>query len=175
MVVMMPDPSNEPVALSVVDGVVPAHDAVEQVWREQGPKLWRSLTAFTGDGDLAHDVMAEAFAQALGRGDNIRQPDRWIWRVSFLLARGELKQRRRRQMLDVADEPADEMPESVADIVSAMRTLSPNQRMAAILMLYADLSARDAGRVIGCTPATARVHLTNARRRLRPLLENTDV
>jgi RNA polymerase sigma-70 factor (ECF subfamily) len=118
--------------------------------------------------------MAEAFAQALGRGDNIRQPDRWIWRVSFLLARGELKQRRRRQMLDVLDEPADDMPESVADIVAAMRTLSPNQRMAAILMLYADLPARDAARVMGCTPSTARVHLTKARRRLRPLLENAD-
>ncbi len=174
---MVPDRSDEPVALTLVgaeEPVVSARDAVEQVWRDHGPKLWRSLTAFTGDRDLAYDVMAEAFAQALGRGDNIRQPDRWIWRVSLLLARGELKQRRRRQTLEVLDEPPGDMPESVADIVAAMRTLSPNQRMAAILMLYADLSARDAARVMGCTPSTARVHLTKARRRLRPLLEDAD-
>ncbi len=76
--------------------------------------------------------------------------------------------------MEFAEPAAGSMPEPVADIVAAMRTLSPNQRMAAILMLYADLSAREAGRVIGCSPTTARVHLTQARRRLRPLLEDPD-
>jgi predicted RNA polymerase sigma factor len=37
-------------------------DAVERVWREQGARLWRSLVAFTGDGEVASDAMAEAFA-----------------------------------------------------------------------------------------------------------------
>jgi predicted RNA polymerase sigma factor len=47
-------------------------DAVERVWREQGAKLWRSLVAFTTDPDVATDAMAEAFAQALGRGAAVR-------------------------------------------------------------------------------------------------------
>jgi RNA polymerase sigma-70 factor (ECF subfamily) len=120
--------------------------------------------------------MAEAFAQALGRGGGIRDAERWIWRSAFLIARGELQRRRQRMTveLDDAEPAAPPMPEPVADIVAAMKTLSPNQRMAAILMLYADLSARDAARVIGCSPTTARVHLTQARRRLRPLLEDPD-
>lgn len=149
-------------------------DAVERVWREQGPKLWRSLTAFTGDPDLASDAMAEAFAQALGSGTDIHHADRWIWRTAFLVAKSELQGRRRRQALELREPATEPMPESVADIVAAMKTLSPNQRMAAILMLYADQSARSAAHVIGCSPTTARVHLTQARRRLRPLLEDPD-
>ena len=79
--------------MKVHDAVVRAErgDLVERVWREQGQKLWRSLAAFTGDPELASDAMAEAFAQALGRGDAVETPDRWIWRAAFRIASGELK------------------------------------------------------------------------------------
>jgi RNA polymerase sigma-70 factor (ECF subfamily) len=66
------------------------------------------------------------------------------------------------------------MPEPVADLVRALRTLSPNQRAAAVLSLYADMSTRDVARTLGCSQATVRVHLSQARRRLRALLEETD-
>ncbi len=149
-------------------------DEVERVWREQGPKLWRSLTAFTGDAELASDAMAEAFAQALGRGEGVRHPDRWIWRSAFLIAKGELKQRRLREAAEIHLVIETRMPDPVADLVAALRTLSPNQRMAAILVLYADLPSRDAARVIGCSMTTVRVHVSQARRRLRSLLEDPD-
>ena len=56
----------------------------EAVWREQTAKLWRALLQLTGDPDIASDALTEAFAQAMARGDAIREPDRWIWRASFL-------------------------------------------------------------------------------------------
>ena len=146
-------------------------DAVERVWREQGHKLWRSLAAFAGDRELASDAMAEAFAQALGRGESLEAADRWIWRAAFRIAAGELKDHRR--VLPEA-EPVVGMPEPVIDLVRALRTLSPNQRAAAVLHLYADFPSRDVARILGCTQATVRVHLSQARRRLRPLLEETD-
>jgi DNA-directed RNA polymerase specialized sigma24 family protein len=111
-------------------------DAVERVWREQGAKLWRSLVAFTGDPEVATDAMAEAFAQALGRGDAVREHDRWIWRSSFRIAAGELKARGQRPGRE--DESVYVMPEPIADLVRALGTLSPNQRAAAILHDYAD-------------------------------------
>lgn len=148
-------------------------DAVERVWRDDGPRLWRSLVAFGGDQELASDAMAEAFAQALGRGDEVEAPDRWIWRAAFRIAAGELKERRRVAAADVLRTSVD-MPEPVADLVRALRTLSPNQRAAAVLSLYADMSTRDVARTLGCSQATVRVHLSQARRRLRALLEETD-
>ena len=149
-----------------------ARDAVERVWREQGAKLWRSLVAFTTDPDVATDAMAEAFAQALGRGAAVRDHDRWIWRASFRIAAGELKARSRRSA--ALPERSYEMPEPAADLIRALTILSPNQRAVIALHEYADLSTRDVARILGCSQATVRVHVAQARKRLRPLLEETD-
>ena len=153
--------------------VTGSRDAVERVWRDQGAKLWRSLVAFGGDPELASDAMAEAFAQALGRGAAVEAPDRWIWRAAFRIAAGELKERRRIPA-GTSSGPAVDMPEPIADLVRALRTLSPNQRAVAVLSLYADLPTRQVARTLGCSQATVRVHLSQARRRLRALLEETD-
>jgi len=147
-------------------------DAVERVWREQGRKLWRSLAALTGDGEIASDAMAEAFAQALGRGGAVEDAARWIWRASFRIASGELK-RRSQDRAEVSFGSVS-LPEPVIDLVRALRTLSPQQRGAIVLHLYADMSARDVARILGCSQATVRVHVSQARRRLRPLLEDPD-
>jgi DNA-directed RNA polymerase specialized sigma24 family protein len=147
-------------------------DAVERVWREQGDKLWRSLVAFTGDPEVATDAMAEAFAQALGRGDAVREHDRWIWRSSFRIAAGELEARGHRPGRE--DESVYVMPEPIADLVRALGTLSPNQRAAVILHDYADLPTSHVAKILGCSQATVRVHLAHARKRLRPLLEDVD-
>lgn len=148
-------------------------DAVERVWRDDGPRLWRSLVAFGGDKELASDAMAEAFAQALGRGAAVETPDRWIWRAAFRIAAGELKERHRIAVTDIPPISVG-MPEPVADLVQALRTLSPNQRAAAVLSIYADMSTRDVARILACSQATVRVHVSQARRRLRVLLEETD-
>jgi RNA polymerase sigma-70 factor (ECF subfamily) len=146
---------------------------IERVWREQGTKLWRSLLEFTGDPDLASDALAEAFAQALARGEAIREPDRWIWRASFKIA-GGLMLERRRDASQLHPVGSFDPPEPLADLIAALRTLTPNQRAAAILHYYADLSTDDVARTLGCTRTTVRVHLMQARRRLRPLLEVID-
>lgn len=42
--------------------------ALEDLYRSQGPAIWRALLAFTGDRDVADDTLSEAFTQALARG-----------------------------------------------------------------------------------------------------------
>jgi RNA polymerase sigma factor (sigma-70 family) len=116
--------------------------------------------------------MAEAFAQALGRGAAVRDHDRWIWRASFRIAAGELQARRRRS--DALPERSYEMSEPAADLIRALAILSPNQRAALALREYADLPTKEVARILGCSQATVRVHLAQARKRLRPLLEVSD-
>ena len=146
------------------------HAGVESVWVEHGPRLWRALLAFTGDAELASDAMAEAFAQALGRGTAIRDHERWIWRAAFRIAAGLLKDRGRDTTLAV-DLPY-EMPEPTIDLVRALQRLPPKQRAVAVLSLYAGMSSGEVASVIAISPATARVHLMQARRRLRLDLED---
>jgi RNA polymerase sigma factor (sigma-70 family) len=149
-------------------------DAVARVYRDQGAKLWRSLLAYTGDREMASDALAEALAQALGRGAAIESPERWVWRAAFRIAAGELRNRSRQVPISPRDSLSYEMAEPAIDLIRALATLSPNQRAVAILRLYADYRTRDVARILGITQTTVRVHLSQARRRLRTLLEEED-
>ena len=90
-------------------------DIVEQTYREQADRLWRAVVLFSGDPEIASDAVSEAFAQAIARGSAIDHLDRWIWRSAFLIARGELKARRRHTH-DLPDLP-QEVPADTVDLV----------------------------------------------------------
>ena len=44
---------------------------LERLYREQGDRIWGAILAYAGDPELANDAVAEAFAQALRRGEAI--------------------------------------------------------------------------------------------------------
>ena len=46
---------------------------------------------YARDAEVASDAVAEAFAQALRRGDALRSPATWVWTVAFRLAEGLLR------------------------------------------------------------------------------------
>jgi RNA polymerase sigma-70 factor (ECF subfamily) len=142
------------------------------LWSEHGPRLWRAVLAYSGDREIANDAVAEAFAQCLGRGDAVRSPADWVWRAAFRLAAGELK--RRGRWVAVVAEDIPWMPEPAADLVNALAVLPPKQRACLVLHYYSGYRAREVAEILGSTPATVRVHLSQGRRRLRRLLEGDD-
>jgi DNA-directed RNA polymerase specialized sigma24 family protein len=103
------------------------HDEIERLYREQGSRMWRALLAFAGDPEVASDAVAEAFAQALRRGGEIRDPKRWLWRAAFRIAAGELKERRRAAP-GVAKEKSYELEEPARELIAALAKLSVKQR-----------------------------------------------
>jgi RNA polymerase sigma-70 factor (ECF subfamily) len=130
------------------------------------------LVAYARDPEIASDAVAEAFAQALAAGERIRSPSAWVWHVAFRVAAGELK--RSRQAPVGASPRAYELPEPLDHLIDALATLSPNQRLAIVLHDYADRPTDEIAKTMGVTRATVHVHLSNARRRLRRLLEEGD-
>jgi len=134
--------------------------------------MWRALFSFAGDPDIASDAMAEAFARAIRDRDSIRDLTAWTWRVAFRIAAGEL--RRRREVTETFVETPYDLPDPVPELVSALRRLSPNQRVAVILHDYADRPTGEVADVLGCSRATVHVHLSQGRRRLLKLLEDHD-
>jgi len=147
--------------------------SVEAVYREHRERLWRSLLAFAGDPAIAEDAIAEAFAQALRRGDAIRDLERWVWRAAYRIAAGSLKERSR--ISSDVPERAYELPDVPYELADALAKLPDGQRAAVILHYYADLRVRDVAAVMGTTPAAVKVSLMRARRRLRKILEDPDV
>jgi RNA polymerase sigma factor (sigma-70 family) len=147
-------------------------DAVERVYLNEGPKIWRALVAYSGDIDLANDAFAEALAQALARGDELRTPERWIWKVSFRIATGELK--RRKRQVPFVDSEVVESPELALDLIRALQQITPRQRAVVILQLYGGFTTAEVGRLLGMAQPTVRVHFSQGRKRLRRSLEATD-
>jgi RNA polymerase sigma factor (sigma-70 family) len=143
------------------------------VYREQGDRLWRAVLFFSGDGEVASDAVAEAFAQALRRGEAVRSVEKWVWRTAFRVAAGMLKERGR--MSQSVPERTYEMPDETVDLVESLRTLSPRQRATIVLHYYADYPIREVASLLGSTPAAVGVHLHRARKRLQTLLEADDV
>jgi RNA polymerase sigma-70 factor (ECF subfamily) len=144
---------------------------VEAAYRTEFRKLWRALYAYAGDGEIASDAAAEAFARAIRDEESIRDVNAWTWRVAFRIAAAEL---RRRSAPLPAEAAPYELPQPVPELVEALRTLSPNQRLAIVLHDYADRPTSEVAEAIGCSKATVHVHLSQARRRLRALLEDID-
>ena len=144
----------------------------EAIWHEVGPRLWRAVFAYTGGRkEIADDVVVEAFARAMERGEDVRSPEAYLFRVAFRLAAAELRQERNRgEVPDVAVEDSYGMP----DLVRALRSLTPSQRAAVYLHYEADLPVRDVARAMGTSAPAVRVHLMRGRRRLAALLGEDD-
>jgi RNA polymerase sigma-70 factor (ECF subfamily) len=134
--------------------------------------MWRALMLYTRDPEITSDAVAEAFAQALARGDALRAPDRWIWKVAFRVADGQLKERRRDEPPGAA--PTVEMDDETRDLAEALERLSPRQRASIVLHYIGGYRQREVAALIGSTTAAVGVHLHRGRARLRTLLENDD-
>jgi RNA polymerase sigma-70 factor (ECF subfamily) len=139
------------------------------VFRDAAPLLWRTIYAFAaGRGAVADDAVAEAFARALERPGQIRDPVPWLYRTAFRLAADDLR-RERREPEPEADRAA--VPAAgLAALVPALRQLSPAQRAAVVLHYEADLPVREVAQRMGTSAGAVKVHLLRGRRRLRALL-----
>jgi len=145
---------------------------IERLYRDHGGRLWHALLGFSGDPEVASDALAEAFAQALRRGEAIRDPLRWVWRSAFRIARGELKDRGRGGVVE--REEWYEMDEPAVELIRALGRLSARQRAAVVLHHLADYPVKEVAAMLETTSSAVRVHLTRGRRRLRSMLGEAD-
>jgi RNA polymerase sigma-70 factor (ECF subfamily) len=148
------------------------NDLVEEAYQRVAPQLWRSLVAFAGDREIATDAVAEAFAQVLRRGEGVRDVERWVWKVAYRVATGELGRRRRH--VEPHDRGTYELPEDAIAIAQLLGRLSAKRRAAVILHHFADMPNAEIARILGVTGATVRVHLSQGRKQLKHLMEDAD-
>jgi RNA polymerase sigma-70 factor (ECF subfamily) len=148
----------------------PREDWAEDVFEAIAPRLWRALLLYSGSEDLASDAVSEAFAQAMGARQEIRDPRAWIWTAAFKIAAGEM----RRRTIDIATvdvpAPAGADPESLLDLVRALGQISDMQRRALILRYYMGYSNVEIAGILGSTPSSIGVQLFRSTRKLRGLL-----
>ena len=137
-----------------------------------GPRLWRAILAYTGGRrELTDDVVAEAFTRTLEHGRDVREPERYLYRVAFRLAAAELRR------------PADKSPipegairddPGLTELFDVLGHLSPGQRASVFLRYHADLPIKEVAHLMGTSPGVVRIHLFRARRTLANLLGSDD-
>ena len=146
---------------------------VEAVYRSVHARLWRALLSYTGDAELASDAEAEAFAQALRRGDAIDDVAAWVWRSAFSIAGGLLASRSRSSGVEPA-EGSTPQSGSVAEFLGLRGDLSPQQRACIALRYIGEYTSPEIGGMLGTSAATVRVQLHRAHAALRHTMTEAD-
>ena len=161
-------------------GQVGTDDGFEAWYRQEHPRLAAALTVMSGDAELAHDVVSEAFARALEHWDRVsvmESPTGWVRQVAVnLLRRNHRRAALERRLLGRRRARSDEAPSQAVDpdLWKAVMALPPRQRAVLGLRLVLDLSQADTARLLGIRSGTVSATLVEARRTVTHALSNEE-
>lgn len=124
--------------------------------------------------DERDDVVQEALARAWSRRSTFDgrrgTPSAWLLAITADQARRTRTRRRRPGIGVVPTDQAGHDP----DLEAALRKLTGRQRLAVDCIYFVGLSVAETAAVMGCAEGTVKSTLSDARQRLRPLLEVRD-
>ncbi len=132
----------------------------------------------------AQDLTQDAFVKALARRAQLKDEQKaaqWLGRIAYNTAIDFVRQRRRVNFceLEAAPEPqALDNPERLvlraekqAYLADGLRLLSERERAALILRDVEGLPAAEVAQHLGCSMATVRSHIANARTKFRKYIK----
>lgn len=140
-------------------------------------RIFRAVRLLCTSGAEAEDAVAEAYARAFGRWDEVARldlPEAWVRRVAMNQATDQhrLRMRDRLAWPRLGPPPSRQGPEDAdpTDLVAALRRLPPRRRHVLVLYYVADRSVGDIAAEL-CLPAgTVKAHLSRGRAQLASLL-----
>jgi RNA polymerase sigma-70 factor (ECF subfamily) len=149
-------------------------DEYAAFYRAEFPHVVRTSYLIVHDRQRAEDIAQEAFIQLLTHWSKVsryEQPGAWVRRVAIRIAARAAHRERLRAVLerDSTDLPSTLTAQDV-DLLDAVRQLPTRQRAAVALFYFEDRPLPEVADILGCSHATAKVHVFNARRRLADLL-----
>ena len=149
--------------------------AYTSFFRAEFTRVTRAVDLIVRDREAAEDIAQDVFTELLVRWDRISAydvPEAWVRRIAIRRAiRWARRERLRSILLGWVEPPRPEPPPLDADLEAAIRALSPQQRAAIVLHYLEDRGLPEVAALLGCTHATAKVHVFKARRRLAALLD----
>jgi RNA polymerase sigma-70 factor (ECF subfamily) len=143
-----------------------AVDDFDALFACEYPAVVRTVFLICHDHQLAQDVTQDAFVELFARWEKVSRYDRpgaWVRRVAIRRVSRALQRERRRRVAERAVVPAETAEGADLDVLRAVRRLPLRQRIALVLHYYEDLPLHDVAAVLGCSPATAGVHVHRAR------------
>jgi RNA polymerase sigma-70 factor (ECF subfamily) len=154
-------------------------ESFSTLFHREFPAVARTVFLVVHDWSRAEELTQDAFVQLFRKWNRVSSYDRpgaWVRRIAIRLAVRDSKRETRRPEVERAVTGAPPAVELDLDVTGAVRRLPPSQRAAVALFYFEDRSVTDVAEILGCSPATAKVHLHRARVTLGTLLsEEVDV
>jgi RNA polymerase sigma-70 factor (ECF subfamily) len=154
---------------------IEAREAQDAFVREHLRRVFGIVYRIVGNVADAQDLTQETFIKAFERSDQLKDRQKaaqWLGRVATNTAIDFLRRKGRVNFTELDDfaEPAFRRPdaqvlegERSARLEHCLEALSERERTALLLRDVEDMPAREVAKVLGCTPATVRSHIANAR------------
>ncbi len=153
-------------------------NAQRALYEELAPMAMGVCYRYTADRDEAQDLLQDGFIKIFERIGTLRDPQKLrSWTYNIMVNTCIQYYRRSRHTIlqpmdDIVDDDGSEMPYTMDDIVKAMSTISPAQRMAFNLCCIEELPMDEVANRMNCNELAVRVALCKARKRMRQYLEN---
>ena len=162
-------------------GVADREEEFERLVIRHRPLMTRAIWRVTRDADLAEDALQDALTILWRKLSVVRDhpnPQALILRISLNTGLDAVRARQRRRRRDAPLEEADAAaPEAAAraaegaavtaDVLAAVAKLQPRQAAALLLRAVHGEPYAVVAQALGCSEATARVHVLRAREKLR--------
>lgn len=156
------------------------HDMAE-IYRMYAKSVYRFLLHLSHDADLAEELTAETFYQAIksiNRYNGNCKMDVWLCQIARHLLYRELERRKKHQVVSLDE--AEELPckdlgadaivmgtEATIDLFRRMQVLDAATREVMYLRLIGDLGYREIGEILGRTETWARVTFYRGKEKMK--------
>lgn len=171
---------HEGVRFDVLEPFMTPDQEFEQFFTANFDRLVRSVTAISGDPEVATDAVQDAFIKAYARWPQLKKyddPTLWVRRVAINKSRDTrrsfLRRRAREDRFEMATIGSGAVTwesDREVDVAAVLQQLSPRQRSVAALFYLEDLSISDIAASLDISNGAVKFHLNKARKNLRELL-----
>ncbi len=162
-----------------VESVLVTQEARNRFVSDNLRRIFLQIYRMVGNVHDAQDLAQEAFIKALQRNDQLKDEKKaahWLSRIATNTALDFLRRHGRVTFCEIeyAPESRTESPEDELlrnehrdYLQDALASLTPRERAAFVLRDVEDLPAEEVARRLGCSKATVRSHIANARIKLK--------
>jgi RNA polymerase sigma-70 factor, ECF subfamily len=161
-------------------------DAFGRLFLRHRDRLWAVAIRTLSDPEEAADALQDAMISAFRRAESFRGDSAvttWLHRIVVNACLDRLRRRAARPMADGTDErildnlavdhaapDPSAASDTSLDVMSALRTLPPDQQAALVLVDMLGYPVADAAEVLGISPGTVKSRCARGRARLLPRL-----